>query len=69
LGLMSVDKLKNNQRGRIKSADMAATTIDALTGDQSAPAEDRAKRKRRLLKGPREFRHMRKDSPSSRGRR
>jgi hypothetical protein len=49
---------------RDKSADMAARTIDTID-DQSAPAEDRAKRKRRLLKGPPEFRDMRK----ARGRR
>jgi hypothetical protein len=44
---------------RDKSADMAGRTIDTID-DQSAPAEDRAKRKRRLLKGPQEFRGMRK---------
>ena len=51
---------------RDKSADIAGRTIDAIT-DQSAPAEDRAKRKRRLLKGPKEFREMREDSGSLKG--
>ena len=44
---------------RDASAKMAGRTIDTID-DQSAPAEDRAKRKRRLLKGPQEFREMRK---------
>jgi len=48
-----------------KSAELAARTIDAID-DQSALAEDRAKRKRRLLKGPKEFRDVRKDHPHSR---
>jgi hypothetical protein len=45
---------------RDKSADMAGRTIDSID-DQSAPADDRAKRKRRLLKGPKEFRDMRNE--------
>jgi len=53
---------------RDKSAGMAGRTIDALA-DQSATAEDQAKRKRRLLKGPQEFREMREGSSKSRGRR
>jgi hypothetical protein len=60
LGLVSDDKPRSNQRGRNKSADMAGQAIDAIT-DQSAPAEARASRKRRLLKGPKEFRAMRDD--------
>ena len=55
--------------GRTQSAGMAGRTIDALA-DQSATAEDQAKRKRRLLKGPQEFREMREGSSKSRaGRR
>lgn len=45
--------------------DMAGRVIDALA-DQSALPEDRAKRKRRLLKGPEEFRNIRDDQPKSR---
>ena len=61
-----VQKTKSSAT-RDKSADMAGRTIDAID-DQSAPAEDRAKRKRRLLKGPREFREMRDLSSKSRRR-
>ena len=48
-----------------KAKEMAARVIDALA-DQTTPAENRAKRKRRLLKGPEEFRDMRDDQPKSR---
>jgi len=46
-------------KGASRAADMAGQEIDRL-GDHSATVEERAKRKRRLLKGPREFRHMRR---------
>jgi hypothetical protein len=40
---------------------MAGEQIDKLI-EPSTPAEERHKRKRRLLKGPGEFRDIRKDS-------
>jgi hypothetical protein len=55
------DGLERTRGGRQKtnrSADLAARAIDVIDG-QSALAEDRAKRKRRLLKGPEEFRDAR----------
>jgi hypothetical protein len=45
-----------------KAAQMAGRTIDQL-GDQAATDEERAHRKRRLIKGPREFRDVRGDQP------
>jgi uncharacterized protein YdaU (DUF1376 family) len=51
-----------------KSAEMAGRTIDAID-DQSAPVNDRAKRKRRLIKGPSEFREMRDDKARRSSRR
>jgi hypothetical protein len=39
---------------------MAGEAIDHHT-DQSASTEEQASRKRRLLKGPKEFRELRKD--------
>jgi hypothetical protein len=45
---------------RAKAADLAAEAIDRHT-DQSAPPEEQASRKRKLLKGPKEFRDIRKD--------
>jgi len=46
-------------KGASRAAEMAGQEIDRL-GDHSATVEERAKRKRRLLKGPREFRDMRR---------
>ena len=43
-----------------KASKMAGAMIDQL-GDKSAPPEEQAKRKRRLIKGPPEFREMRGD--------
>jgi hypothetical protein len=47
-------------KARAKAAALAAETIDRHT-DQSAAPEEQASRKRRLLKGPKEFRDIRKD--------
>lgn len=66
-GREDVEKTKSSAI-RDKSADMAARTIDTID-DQSAPSEDRARRKRRLLKGPKEFRDLRDGSPKPRARR
>jgi hypothetical protein len=45
-----------------KASELAGATIDQL-GDKSAQDHERAKRKRRLLKGPSEFRDIRDDLP------
>jgi hypothetical protein len=46
-----------------KAADMAGHIIDQQT-DQSASPEEQESRKRRLLKGPKEFRDLRRDHPA-----
>jgi hypothetical protein len=43
---------------------MADREIDRL-GDQAVTKEERARRKRRLIKGPREFRGLRTDLPKT----
>jgi hypothetical protein len=43
--------------GGRKAAEMAGREIDRL-GDQAATGEQRASRKRRLIRGPKEFRDM-----------
>ena len=65
LGLAKTKPLANaTAMGRLgnkavsKSSELAAKMIDRLA-DQSAPLEEQEKRKRRLLKGPAEFRDMR----------
>jgi hypothetical protein len=55
-------------RGAKRAAGMASDMIDHL-GDQSATAEDREQRKRRLVKGPSEFREMREERAGARRKR
>ena len=50
----------SSKRAAATARKMARATIDQLS-DKSAPLEEQAKRKRRLLKGPPEFREMRSD--------
>jgi hypothetical protein len=51
---------------RRKAAEMAGQAIDRL-GDQTATVEERAQRKRRLIKGPRELRDVQDDQPKKKG--
>jgi hypothetical protein len=52
------------KRSQRKAAEMAGREIDRL-GDQAATGEERAQRKRRLIKGPPEFRDVRGDLPKT----
>lgn len=66
-GKPSADKARKQavrKRSQRKAAEMAGREIDRL-GDQSATHDERAQRKRRLIKGPREFRHVRGDLPKT----
>jgi hypothetical protein len=49
---------------RRKAAEMASREIDRL-GDQTVTNAERTRRKRRLIKGPREFRDLRADRPKA----
>src|SRR4051812_40149775 len=51
-------------RKAAKATEMAGTQIDRLA-DRSATDDQRASRKRRLLKGPKEFRDFRSDHPKA----
>lgn len=51
---------KRNPKAAAKASRLAAEEIERVA-DNSAPSDVRAKRKRRLLKGPSEFRAIRKD--------
>jgi hypothetical protein len=65
IGLAGVGAAKrSNKQSAAKAARLAGAMVDYL-GDQSAPADVREKRKRRLLKGPSEFREMRTDLPKA----
>lgn len=48
--------------GRRKAAEMAGRQIDRMD-DQTASGKERARRKRRLIKGPQELRGIRGDRP------
>jgi hypothetical protein len=50
--------------GKRKAAEMASREIDRL-GDQSVTNKERTRRKRRLIKGPREFRNVRANRPKT----
>jgi ribosomal protein L19E len=63
LGLVGSDPAKHTSRkAAAKASDMAGRRIDKI-GDPSATPEERQDRKRRLIKGPREFREMRGNQP------
>jgi hypothetical protein len=62
LGLTVSSAGQPSARAASKAADLAANEIDRMT-DQSASVEEQATRKRRLLKGPGEFRDIREDRP------
>jgi hypothetical protein len=47
---------------RLRAAELAAKAIDKIV-DPAAPPEERAQRRRRLTKGPEEFREVRVDRP------
>jgi hypothetical protein len=57
---------KRSKKAAAKASELAGSTIDWLS-DKSAPPEERAKRKRRLVKGAAEFREMRTDLPKPKG--
>ena len=54
---------RRNPKGGSKASEMAGKEIDRLA-DPSATNEERENRKRRLLKGPKEFRDIRSDDPA-----
>jgi hypothetical protein len=56
--LSSADTRPIGAEAQHKAAELAAREIDKLT-DRDIPHEERSQRKRRLIKGPREFRDMR----------
>jgi hypothetical protein len=49
-----------------KASNMAAREIENL-GDASQPMEEQQRRKRALIKGPKEFRNIREDLPKGKG--
>ena len=65
IGLAGAGPATRHSKGtEAKARQLAGQTIDRLT-DATAPPEEQAKRKRRLTKGPPEFREMRADLPKA----
>lgn len=65
LGLASARSAKpRSKKAASKASELAAREIDVLA-DESATDIERASRKRRLLKGPKEFRDIRSDHPKA----
>jgi hypothetical protein len=60
LGLSVKGVRKNSASQRTRASEMAATELD-FQADENATSDDQATRKRRLLKGPEEFQHVRVD--------
>ena len=63
LGLTVKTKSAPSDRQRAALADLASKAIDSLTVG-TADSDEKASRKRRLIKGPEEFRGVRVDRPS-----
>ena len=70
LGLMAQAPTKLIRRStpnRLRAKELATKAIDKMI-DPSAPLEERAERRRRLTKGPPEFRDDRVDLPKAKGK-
>ena len=67
LGLTVKPKSAPSERQRAAFADLASKTIDSLTAE-TPDSNEKASRKRRLMKGPEEFREVRVDRPKSKGK-
>jgi hypothetical protein len=62
LGLTVKTKSAPSERQRAALADLASKAIDSLTVG-TADSDEKASRKRRLIKGPEEFQQVRVDRP------
>jgi hypothetical protein len=60
----SRDRSQRRDAGH-QASELAASTIEGLT-DKSWPASEKARAKRRLIHGPKEFRDIRADQPRRR---
>jgi hypothetical protein len=66
LGLAIAPRAEVRPEKAAKAAEMASQEIDRL-GDPSATDEERKLRKRRLIKGPKEFQELRRNRPKANG--
>jgi hypothetical protein len=68
LGLTAKTKYRPSSAAVADRAKELATTAIERIIDPSAPPEERAERRRRLTKGPSEFREHRVDQPKAKGK-
>jgi metal-responsive CopG/Arc/MetJ family transcriptional regulator len=59
---------RRDQVSTAKASSLARREIERVTKDDVTPAEEQERRKRRLLKGPREFRDIRSDTSHQRAK-
>src|SRR5262245_13869799 len=64
LGLARAQRARARTKTAAKAAEMASEEIDRL-GDLSATDEERRLRKRRLIRGPKEFQDLRRNRPKA----
>jgi hypothetical protein len=67
LGLRMTTRSEPSELQRAAIADLASQAIDSLTTG-AANNDEKASRKRRLIKGPEEFREARVDRPKAKGK-
>jgi hypothetical protein len=67
LGLTAKTKSAPSERQRAAFADLASKAIDSLTAG-TPDNDEKASRKRRLIKGPEEFQQVRVDRPKPKGK-
>src|SRR5438132_4708837 len=67
LGLSVKPKSPPSERQRAALADLASKAIDSVTVG-TPNSDEKASRKRRLIKGPEEFREVRVDRPKAKGK-
>jgi hypothetical protein len=60
-------KLVSKASNKTRAAELAAKVVDKMI-DPTAPADERVRRRRRLTKGPQEFREDRVDLPKAKGK-
>jgi len=64
LGLTAKPRSASSERQRVAFADLASKAIDSLTTGEPE-SDEKAGRKRRLIKGPEEFQQVRVDRPKA----
>jgi hypothetical protein len=61
-----VSKRSANKEAARRASTLAAREIEPLA-DKSMPAEEQERRKKALIRGPKEFRDIRSDQPKAKG--